>query len=66
MAKPKKTLAERIVDADCFASKNLADGNWHKEHGRDDKANECYGKAQYWKDRWVYLSGHGDKAPPRD
>lgn len=66
MVKPKKTLAERIVDADCFASKNLADGNWHSEHGRRDKAEECYAKAQFWKDRWVHLSGQGDKEPPRE
>lgn len=66
MSKPKKPLSERIVDADCFASKNLADGNWHKENGRTDKAEACYAKAQFWLDRWVHLSGRGDREPPKE
>lgn len=62
---PKKTLAERIADADALASRWLADGNDAAERGNRAKADQCYEKSQFWKDRYNLLSGRGDKAPPK-
>lgn len=65
MKKPKKSPEQRILDAETFASKALADGNEHAENGRHDKAEKCFKTSQYWLDRWVSLTGSGDKEPPK-
>ncbi|HCH7782767.1 TPA: hypothetical protein NNM78_002206 [Pseudomonas aeruginosa] len=62
---PKKSLAERIADADVLASRWLGDGNEAAEAGNHAKAQACYDKAQYWKDRFNLLSGLGDREPPK-
>lgn len=66
MTAPKKPLHERILDAELFASKALAEANRLTELGRHERANNLYEKAQYWHDRWVKLSGNGDKSGPKD
>lgn len=61
---PKKPLSERIADADALASRWLADGNEAAERGDMTKAERCYEKSQYWKDRYNLLTGNGDRPPP--
>lgn len=62
---PKKTLRERIADADAFANRWLADGNEAAEAGNRDKAEVCYAKSQFWVDRYNLLTGRGDKPGPK-
>lgn len=57
-AKPKKTLSERIADADDKGSRWLADANELAERGQTAKAEEYYEKAQYWLDRSNKLRGN--------
>lgn len=47
----KRTLHERLIDAQALASRWLADANELAESGRKDKAERFYEKAQYWLDR---------------
>lgn len=61
---PKKTLGERIADADERANRWLADGNDALERGNKDKANECFEKCQYWKDRYTLLKNQAERAGP--
>ena len=62
---PKKSLAERIVDAEVLGSRWLADGNDAAERGDKAKAEHCYARAQFWLDRYNLLTGRGEKAGPR-
>ncbi|HHG6004065.1 TPA: hypothetical protein ACPWS4_003959 [Pseudomonas aeruginosa] len=62
---PKKSLSERIVDAEVLGGRWLADGNEAAERGDEAKAKRCYEKAQFWLDRFNLLSGRGEKAPPK-
>lgn len=62
---PKKSLADRIANAGALASRWLADGNDAAERGNRAKADLCYEKSQFWKDRYNLLSGRVDKAPPK-
>lgn len=58
MTKPKKTLAERIADADERGSRYLADANEAAERGDNAKAEKLYEKGQYWLDRYNNLAGN--------
>lgn len=58
MAKSKKTLSERIADADMRGSKYLADANEAAERGDHVKAEKLYEKCQYWLDRVNKLLGN--------
>lgn len=62
---PKKTLRERIVDADVRGSKWLADGNEAAERGDKKRAEECYAKGQFWLDRYNLLAGNADRPAPK-
>lgn len=62
---PKKPLQERIADADALANGWLADGNEASEAGNRTKAEACYEKAQFWKDRYTLLTNQANKAGPR-
>lgn len=62
---PKKTLRERILDAETRCNIWLADGNEARERGDLSRAEECYAKSQYWLDRYNLLSGKGDRPPPK-
>lgn len=42
---------EKIADADARGSDWLARGNTAREAGDNVKAEQCYGKGQYWLDR---------------
>lgn len=61
---PKKTLKERMIDAEVRGSKWLADGNEAAERGEKTKAEECYEKSQFWLDRYNLLAGKTDRRPP--
>jgi hypothetical protein len=63
---PQKTLAERLLDAEVRASQWLADGNEARDTGLDQRADECYKKAQFWLDRLNLLSGRSDRAAPKE
>lgn len=47
----------KAADADAKASKWLADGNEAMELGNVKKAVKCYGKSQFWHDRYNRLTG---------
>lgn len=57
--KPKKTLSERIAEADERGSRYLADANEAAEAGKKDKAEKLYEKGQFWLDRSNKLRGNG-------
>lgn len=58
MAKPKKTLSERIADADARGGRYLADANEAAERGDHEKAERLYEKGQFWLDRVNKLLGN--------
>lgn len=58
MGKSKKSLEERILDAEVRGSRWLADANELAEKGDREKAEEYYAKAQYWLDRYNLLCGN--------
>ena len=56
--KKKKSLSEKIADADARGGYWLALGNEHSESGRRKQAEKCYDKVQYWLDRSNKLRGN--------
>lgn len=54
----KKTLKERIIEADERGSRYLADANEAAERGDHVKAEKLYDKGQYWLDRYNKLAGN--------
>lgn len=58
MAKPKKSLSERIADADARGGRYLADANEAAERGDHEKAERLYEKGQFWLDRVNKLLGN--------
>ncbi|WP_315921437.1 hypothetical protein [Mesorhizobium sp. SP-1A] len=58
MAKPKKSLSERIADADARGGRYLADANEAAERGDHEKAEKLYEKGQFWLDRVNKLLGN--------
>jgi hypothetical protein len=56
--KPKRTLSERIADADDRGGRYLADANEAAERGNKAKAEKLYAKVQYWLDRSNKLRGN--------
>lgn len=64
-SRPKKSLHERILDAEVLSSRWLADGNEAAERGDRAKAEACYAKSQYWLDRHTLLTGRAEKAGPK-
>lgn len=61
-----KPLNERILDAEQFGSRALADANEAAEAGKLDKAEKLYAKAQFWLDRYNLLAGKSDRAAPTE
>ncbi|RWX72575.1 hypothetical protein [Mesorhizobium sp. M2A.F.Ca.ET.039.01.1.1] len=57
-AAPKKSLAERLIQAEVLGSRYLADGNEAAERGDHDKAEKLYDKSQFWLDRYNKLAGN--------
>jgi hypothetical protein len=66
MTAPKKTLNERILEADFFGNKYLGDFNELDEAGKGHtkKAQELYRKGQFWLDRYNLLTGNGAHKGP--
>lgn len=62
---PKRTLAERILDADVRASMWLADANEARERGDVALAEKRYAKSQFWLDRYTLLTNRGDRPAPK-
>ncbi len=60
MAKSKRTLSERIADADDRGGRYLADANEAVERGNRQKAEKLYEKGQYWLDLSNKLRGCGE------
>jgi hypothetical protein len=56
-ARAMKPLSERILDAEHFGSRALADANEANEAGNREKAERLYQKAQFWLDRYNKLAG---------
>lgn len=54
----KKTLQERILDAEFWGNKYLADANEAAEKGDHKKAERLYEKGQFWLDRYNKLTGN--------
>lgn len=57
MASPKKSLNERIWDANDRCSRYLADANEAEERGDSTKAEKLYEKSGFWRDRYNKLVG---------
>lgn len=51
---------EKIVRAEDFGSRYLADANEAAEQGKQAKAEKLYEKGQYWLDRANKLRGWGE------
>jgi hypothetical protein len=51
------SVKQRALKAYERCSRWLADGNEYNEAGREQKANECYEKSQFWLDRYNKLIG---------
>jgi hypothetical protein len=58
MTKPKRTLSERVADADDRGGRYLADANEAAERGDTAKAEKLYEKGQYWLDLSNKLRGN--------
>ena len=56
--KAKKTLSERIADADARGSHWLAEANEAADRGQKAKAEKLYEKGQYWLDLSNKLRGN--------
>lgn len=56
----KRTLQERIADADERGSRYLGDANEAAERGNNAKAERLYEKGQYWLDLSNKLRGNGE------
>lgn len=56
--KPKRSLSERIADADDRGGRYLADANEALERGDKAKAEKLYEKVQYWLDLSNKLRGN--------
>lgn len=54
----KRTVQERIVDADDRGNRYLADANEAAEKGNKAKAERLYEKGQYWLDLSNQLRGN--------
>ena len=54
----RKSLQERIVEADARGNYWLAEGNAAAERGNQKRADACYAKGQYWLDRYNRLKGN--------
>lgn len=57
MTKPKRSLAERIADADARCSTYLANANEAEERGDRETAEKLYAKSGFWRDRYNRLKG---------
>lgn len=55
---PERSLAERIADADARGSSWLARANELTEQGKNEQADRCYDKGQFWLDRSNRLRGN--------
>lgn len=58
MAKARRSLQERITDADQRGCSYLADANEAAERGEREKADRLYEKGQFWLDRLNKLLGN--------
>lgn len=58
MAKPKRPLRERLLEAEERGSRYLADANEAQEKGQLAKAEKLYAKGQFWLDRYNLLAGN--------
>jgi hypothetical protein len=55
---PKRSLQERILDADIRCGQYLADANEAEERGDKAKAEKLFEKSGFWRDRYNKLSGN--------
>ncbi|MGX7874416.1 hypothetical protein ACVDG5_018140 [Mesorhizobium sp. ORM6] len=60
MKKPVRPLEDRILEAEEWGSRYLADANEASEKGQKAKAEKLYDKGQFWLDRANKLRGWGE------
>jgi hypothetical protein len=60
MTHTKRTIEERIIEADERGGRFLADANEAAERGNHAKAERLYEKGQYWLDVSNKLRGCGE------
>jgi hypothetical protein len=48
----------KMIEAEVWGSKWLADGNEAEERGDFERAKKCFEKSQYWLDRYNKLAGN--------
>jgi len=65
MTKPRKTLQERILDADIRAGMYLGNANEAYERGDAAHGDALYAKSQFWLDRLNLLTNQADKRAPK-
>lgn len=53
-----KTIQQKLIEADEFGNRYLADANKASETGNQAKADKLYEKGQYWLDRYNKLAGN--------
>lgn len=62
---PKKSVHDRMIDAEVRGNKWLADANEAAEKGDHETAEKYYAKGQFWLDRYNLLAGIGEKPAPK-
>lgn len=65
---PKRSLAERIANADALAGRYLGNYNELIESGvseSDPRAEKLFNKSQFWLDRYNLLLNNGDRPAPK-
>ncbi|WP_313666293.1 hypothetical protein [Shinella sp.] len=54
----KRTLEERMIDAEMRGNRYLAEANEAEERGHQAKAEKLFDKGQFWLDRYNLLAGN--------
>ena len=54
----KKSIAIKMLEAELYGNRALADANEAAEKGNKIKAEQLYVKGQYWLDRYNKLAGN--------
>jgi hypothetical protein len=54
--KTRRTLKERVLEAEVKGSQWLAKGNEYTEAGKHEQAQRCYDRSQFWLDRYNKLT----------
>ncbi len=58
MDRPKKSIRDRMIEANERCGHWLAEANEAEERGDHEKANRLYEKSGFWRDRYNKLAGN--------